>query len=301
MFNFIEKYQLNYNLKSIDEIASNRNLFNKYCHSITNETFLESNRLINLQRFNSDKLYPLDGGNIKDIHNLKDMIAGLVNKESKKTLINLKQIQYLSNSSDNEFFTEFTNIKDWWNHTLYYGQSKRKFEEIPEYLKFSNEKIQNIINSNDFKDIHKNCSLFEWHNGYLAEHGDGAHRMAYIITMCNDLGVNAYYDMYLTYYSINREVMKNLFEKYSIYLIFSNIDVDCYNPICSFILKNFESNRGLEAYSYESSSSDETKHILFIKKNNISKNLCHIFDEKINSQEEIIRLLTPKSINPFTA
>lgn len=276
MFNFIEKYQLNKKIKSIYEVVPNRSLFNKYCQSITNEAFLESNRLINLQRFNSDKLHPLDGSNIKDIQNLKNLIAGMVNKESKKTLINLKQIQYLSNSSDNEFFTEFTNIKDWWNHTLYYGQSKRKFEEIPEYLKFSNEKIQSIINSNEFKDIHKNCSLFEWHNGYLAEHSDGAHRMAYIITMCNDLGVNAYYDMCLTYYSINRKVMTSLFEKYSIYLIFSNLEIDCYNPICSFIHKNFESNRGLEAYSYELNSSEETKHILFIKKI-IFQKICVIY------------------------
>lgn len=300
MIRFIEKIGLNKRLKLVDEVAQNRILFNKYYGLIENEHFIESDRLIKLHNFNPDKLYPLDGRNNNSMDHLKDLIARLVRKESGKALINLREIRYLSDSSDNKFFSEFTNIKDWWNYTLYHGQSKRKYEEIPEYLRFSVEKIQSIVNSSEFKSIHKNCSLFEWHNGYLAEHADGAHRMAHVITMCDDLDVNVYYDMHLTSYSINREVMKHLLEQYSIYIIFSDKTIDCYNPICSFFHKVFENRRGAEAYSYEVNSSEETKHILLIRKDNILKILCDVFDENINSQEEIVKLLKSKKTDHGT-
>ncbi|HFX6519876.1 TPA: DUF6685 family protein [Acinetobacter nosocomialis] len=272
----------------------NRASFLKLTHILKNEKFIDYYELLNLHLLRSldSKEYQ---HNTLVTHNRKmesnrlrlfTILKSLIDRHESDYTLNLADVKFIKASRDAVFYSLFDNVYDWWEYTLTKGNRYLSPEEVKEILDFKIEKIDKIIQSDDFKSNHCNFTKFSWHKGIAAENAGGSHRLAYVIKLCQFFNISAPYKTNLITYSLNKGILENLLSEFSVYICFDFL-VDSFHT-----LLRKENNDDIEYYSFTYSPSFKNNGkpdiVFFIIKNNYqSKVFRYFLNKHLNSQDEL--------------
>lgn len=218
MLNFIYDAYLYQKFYSRNNLQRNRASFLKLTHILKNENFIDYYELLNLHLLRSldSKEYQ---HNTLVTHNRKmesnrlrlfTILKSLIDRHESDYTLNLADVKFIKASRDAVFYSLFDNVYDWWEYTLTKGNRYLSPEEVKEILDFKIEKIDKIIQSDDFKSNHCNFTKFSWHKGIAAENAGGSHRLAYVIKLCQFFNISAPYKTNLITYSLNKGILENL-------------------------------------------------------------------------------------------
>lgn len=294
MLNFIYDAYLYQKFYSKNNLQRNRASFLKLTHILKNEKFIDYYELLNLHLLRSldSKEYQ---HNTLVTHNRKmesnrlrlfTILKSLIDRHESDYTLNLADVKFIKASRDAVFYSLFDNVYDWWEYTLTKGNRYLSPEEVKEILDFKIEKIDKIIQSDDFKSNHCNFTKFSWHKGIAAENAGGSHRLAYVIKLCQFFNINAPYKTNLITYSLNKGILENLLSEFSVYICFDFL-VDSFHT-----LLRKENNDDIEYYSFTYSPSFKNNGkpdiVFFIIKNNYqSKVFRYFLNKHLNSQDEL--------------
>ena len=294
MLNFIYDAYLYQKFYSRNNLQRNRASFLKLTHILKNEKFIDYYELLNLHLLRSldSKEYQ---HNTLVTHNRKmesnrlrlfTILKSLIDRHESDYTLNLADVKFIKASRDAVFYSLFDNVYDWWEYTLTKGNRYLSPEEVKEILDFKIEKIDKIIQSDDFKSNHCNFTKFSWHKGIAAENAGGSHRLAYVIKLCQFFNISAPYKTNLITYSLNKGILENLLSEFSVYICFDFL-VDSFHT-----LLRKENNDDIEYYSYTYSPSFKNNGkpdiVFFIIKNNYqSKVFRYFLNKHLNSQDEL--------------
>lgn len=214
------------------------------------------------------------------------ILKSLIDRHESDYTLNLADVKFIKASRDAVFYSLFDNVYDWWEYTLTKGNRYLSPEEVKEILDFKIEKIDKIIQSDDFKSNHCNFTKFSWHKGIAAENAGGSHRLAYVIKLCQFFNISAPYKTNLITYSLNKGILENLLSEFSVYICFDFL-VDSFHT-----LLRKENNDDIEYYSFTYSPSFKNNGkpdiVFFIIKNNYqSKVFRYFLNKHLNSQDEL--------------
>ncbi|HFG6949471.1 DUF6685 family protein [Acinetobacter baumannii] len=294
MLNFIYDAYLYQKFYSRNNLQRNRASFLKLTHILKNENFIDYYELLNLHLLRSldSKEYQ---HNTLVTHNRKmesnrlrlfTILKSLIDRHESDYTLNLADVKFIKASRDAVFYSLFDNVYDWWEYTLTKGNRYLSPEEVKEILDFKIEKIDKIIQSDDFKSNHCNFTKFSWHKGIAAENAGGSHRLAYVIKLCQFFNISAPYKTNLITYSLNKGILENLLSEFSVYICFDFL-VDSFHT-----LLRKENNDDIEYYSFTYSPSFKNNGkpdiVFFIIKNNYqSKVFRYFLNKHLNSQDEL--------------
>ena len=294
MLNFIYDAYLYQKFYSRNNLQRNRASFLKLTHILKNEKFIDYYELLNLHLLRSldSKEYQ---HNTLVTHNRKmesnrlrlfTILKSLIDRHESDYTLNLADVKFIKASRDAVFYYLFDNNYDWWEYTLTKGNRYLSPEEVKEILDFKIEKIDKIIQSDDFKSNHCNFTKFSWHKGIAAENAGGSHRLAYVIKLCQFFNISAPYKTNLITYSLNKGILENLLSEFSVYICFDFL-VDSFHT-----LLRKENNDDIEYYSFTYSPSFKNNGkpdiVFFIIKNNYqSKVFRYFLNKHLNSQDEL--------------
>lgn len=298
MLNFIYDAYLYQKFYSRNNLQRNRTSFLKLTHILKNEKFIDYYELLNLHLLRSldSKEYQ---HNTLVTHNRKmesnrlrlfTILKSLIDRHESDYTLNLADVKFIKASRDAVFYSLFDNVYDWWEYTLTKGNRYLSPEEVKEILDFKIEKIDKIIQSDDFKSNHCNFTKFSWHKGIAAENADGSHRLAYVIKLCQFFNISAPYKTNLITYSLNKGILENLLSEFSVYICFEFL-VDSLHT-----LLRKGNNDDIEYYSFTYSPSFKNNGkpdiVFFIIKNNYqSKVFRYFLNKHLNSQDELRGIL----------
>ena len=294
MLNFIYDAYLYQKFYSRNNLQRNRASFLKLTHILKNEKFIDYYELLNLHLLRSldSKEYQ---HNTLVTHNRKmesnrlrlfTILKSLIDRHESDYTLNLADVKFIKASRDAVFYSLFDNVYDWWEYTLTKGNRYLSPEEVKEILDFKIEKIDKIIQSDDFKSNHCNFTKFSWHKGIAAENAGGSHRLAYVIKLCQFFNISAPYKTNLITYSLNKGILENLLSEFSVYICFDFL-VDSFHT-----LLRKENNDDIEYYSFTYSPSFKNNGkpdiVFFIIKNNYqSKVFRYFLNKHLNYQDEL--------------
>ena len=294
MLNFIYDAYLYQKFYSRNNLQRNRASFLKLTHILKNEKFIDYYELLNLHLLRSldSKEYQ---HNTLVTHNRKmesnrlrlfTILKSLIDRHESDYTLNLADVKFIKASRDAVFYSLFDNVYDWCEYTLTKGNRYLSPEEVKEILDFKIEKIDKIIQSDDFKSNHCNFTKFSWHKGIAAENAGGSHRLAYVIKLCQFFNISAPYKTNLITYSLNKGILENLLSEFSVYICFDFL-VDSFHT-----LLRKENNDDIEYYSFTYSPSFKNNGkpdiVFFIIKNNYqSKVFRYFLNKHLNYQDEL--------------
>lgn len=294
MLNFIYDAYLYQKFYSRNNLQRNRASFLKLTQILKNEKFIDYYEMLNLHllidldpnEYYNNKLVTHNRNMESNRSKLFFTLKSLVERHENDYILNLADVKFIKASCDAKYYNLFDNIYDWWEYTLKHGTRNLKDEVVKDILDFKIEKIDRIINCEDFKSNHSNFSQFSWHKGIAAENGGGSHRLAYVIKLCQYFNVSAPYKTNLITFSLNREALENLFSDFSVYICFDFL----FNDFNSLLSK--ENNNDIEYYSYTyappfNNNGKPDIVFFFIKNNYQSKVFRYFLNKHLNSQDEL--------------
>ncbi len=298
MLNFIYDAYQYHKFYSRNNLQRNRSSFLKLTHILKNENFIDYFEMLNLHllidldpnEYYNNKLVTHNRKMEINRYKLFSILKSIVERQEKDCILNLADVKFIKASCDAKYYNLFDNIYDWWEYTLKHGTRNLKDEVVKEILEFKIEKIDRIIQCEDFKSCHSNFSKFSWHKGIAAENGGGSHRLAYVIKLCQFYNVSAPYKTNLITYTLNREALENLFSDFSVYICFDFL----VNDFNSLLSKGYINDIEYYSYTYTPPIKNNGKPdiVFFIIKNNYqSKVFRYFLNKHLNSQDELRGIL----------